>query len=198
MANDGSKLGRARASLLGLSVGDGFGERFFGPSEEVGSRLAKREFPPAPWDWTDDTAMAISVVETLETRGEIDQDELARRFARRYSREPSRGYGGGAHSLLSAIASGADWRIVSKSLFSGQGSWGNGAAMRAAPIGAFFADSPERAVARGYADFAEAMWDTVSALGDRDTTCAIVGGIIAASGVAPPRAWIDATEALSV
>ena len=28
-------------------------------------------------------------------------------------------------------------------------------------------------------DFQEAMWETVSALGDRDTTCAIVGGILA-------------------
>ena len=28
-------------------------------------------------------------------------------------------------------------------------------------------------------DFLEAMWATVSALGDRDTTCAIVGGVLA-------------------
>jgi ADP-ribosylglycohydrolase len=28
-------------------------------------------------------------------------------------------------------------------------------------------------------DFEEAMWTTVAGLGDRDTTCAIVGGIVA-------------------
>ena len=28
--------------------------------------------------------------------------------------------------------------------------------------------------------FSEAMWLTVAGLGDRDTTCAIVGGIVAA------------------
>jgi ADP-ribosylglycohydrolase len=30
-------------------------------------------------------------------------------------------------------------------------------------------------------DYEEGMWETVSGLGDRDTTCAIVGGIISCS-----------------
>jgi ADP-ribosylglycohydrolase len=33
--------------------------------------------------------------------------------------------------------------------------------------------------ARHLDDFTEAMWTTVAGLGDRDTTCAIVGGIVA-------------------
>jgi ADP-ribosylglycohydrolase len=47
-------------------------------------------------------------------------------------------------------------------------------------------------------NFEEAMWTTVSGLGDRDTTCAIVGGIVACSvGAAgiPPE-WIAAREPL--
>src|SRR5205814_7483295 len=32
--------------------------------------------------------------------------------------------------------------------------------------------------AHGTANFEEALWTTVSGLGDRDTTCAIVGGIV--------------------
>src|SRR5262249_46942643 len=52
--------------------------------------------------------------------------------------------------------------------------------------------------ARRSDDFAEALWDTVSALGDRDTTCAIVGGIVALKtgrdGI--PGSWLEARETL--
>ncbi len=44
----------------------------------------------------------------------------------------------------------------------------------------------------------EALWLTVSALGDRDTTCAIVGGIVAMRGGLEgiPGAWRQAREPL--
>jgi ADP-ribosylglycohydrolase len=46
--------------------------------------------------------------------------------------------------------------------------------------------------------FEEALWTTVSGLGDRDTTCAIVGGIVALScdPGSIPGAWLAAREAL--
>ena len=221
--------------------------------------------------------MALSIYESLRVAKGIDQDRLARSFAERY--EGSRGYGPAMHRLLGQIRAGHDWATASRGQFSGQGSYGNGAAMRVAPIGAFFADDldaviehaarsavvthghPEgvagaiaTAVAAAYAwrsrvegttpgvgkfldlilpsvpdsivrerlyhaqsldpeasirlgsaalgngseisaqdtvpfalwcagrhlgDFQEAMWWTVAGLGDRDTTCAIVGGIVA-------------------
>jgi ADP-ribosylglycohydrolase len=47
-------------------------------------------------------------------------------------------------------------------------------------------------------DFQEALWTTVSGLGDRDTTCAIVGGIVAArtgyDGI--PASFVSAREPL--
>lgn len=47
-------------------------------------------------------------------------------------------------------------------------------------------------------DYEAALWLTVSGLGDRDTTCAIVGGIVAcavgAEGI--PTAWLAAREPL--
>src|SRR5262245_63984537 len=47
-------------------------------------------------------------------------------------------------------------------------------------------------------DYEEALWLTVSGLGDRDTTCAIAGGIVAcctgAEGI--PAAWRAAREPL--
>lgn len=284
---------RARASLLGLSVGDALGQTFFVRDAE--QAVAARRLLPAPWMWTDDTAMATSVVAVLEAAGEIDEDLLARDFGARYAREPARGYGGSAHAVLQAIAGGAPWRAAAASLFDGQGSMGNGGAMRAAPIGAFFADDVDRAArearrsaapthahpegaagavaaavaaalaggttvsgeellrevaaqtpagatregleraatlgldtrvataaaalgngmtliaadtvpfavwcaARHLDDFEAALWTTIAGLGDRDTTAAIVGGIVASRvGVGGiPAAWIAAAEPIHV
>ena len=53
-------------------------------------------------------------------------------------------------------------------------------------------------VAHACAGFQEALWHTVSALGDRDTTCAIVGGIFAlrTGHNAFPGSWLEAREKL--
>jgi hypothetical protein len=40
------------------------------------------------------------------------------------------------------------------------------------------------------------MWVTVAGLGDRDTTCAIVGGIVALSAGQVPLDWIEKREPL--
>ncbi|MFN3199909.1 MAG: ADP-ribosylglycohydrolase family protein [Bradymonadia bacterium] len=125
---------RARLALDGLSVGDAFGQKFF-------THLTD-DLPTPPWRWTDDTIMAISVVENLETHGAIDCPTLATAFARRYAEDPYRGYGQGAARLLQDLMRGAPWKATAQSLFNGQGSMGNGGAMRVAPLGAWFADAP--------------------------------------------------------
>ena len=63
-----------------------------------------------PWRWTDDTAMAISIVELLAEHGTIDPDALAAAFVRRFQLEPDRGYGAGAYDLLGRVSVGAAWR----------------------------------------------------------------------------------------
>ncbi len=135
-----TRMRRARLALDGLSTGDALGERFFGPDHYILPLLRNRELPPAPWRWTDDTAMALSVYETLDRFGGIDPDALAQAFARRYTEDDRRGYGGGAHMILMSIAAGQSWRDVAGRVFSGGGSMGNGGAMRVAPVGAYFAD----------------------------------------------------------
>ena len=135
-------LPRARQSLDGLSVGDAFGQRMFA-LPWIGQR--RPALPPGPWSWTDDTHMALSVFEMLDCFGGIDQDALALAFVRRFAAEPLRGYAGGAVTVMKQIAAGTPWRAAASSLFGGRGSYGNGAAMRAAPIGAGFWRDPARA-----------------------------------------------------
>jgi ADP-ribosylglycohydrolase len=134
-------LSLAKRSLEGLSLGDAFGEMYMSIYPRMAPDL---KLPSVLWRWTDDTQMALSIVENLKTYGHIDQDALARAFARRYEEEPYRGYAGGAIRLLRQISKGADWRDLSPKLF-GTGSYGNGAAMRAAPIGGYFFGDPDRA-----------------------------------------------------
>jgi ADP-ribosylglycohydrolase len=131
---------RARLCLEGLSTADAFGEKLLhaGPVARH-LALAHRTVPGAPWMWTDDTAMAVSIVETLEASDGIDAGALAHRFERRYHADPARGYGGAAHEVLAAIAAGEPYGAAARRLFNGQGSMGNGGGMRSAPIGAFFA-----------------------------------------------------------
>ncbi|MEV8307424.1 ADP-ribosylglycohydrolase family protein [Streptomyces flavidovirens] len=132
---------RALASLRGLSLGDAMGSQFFVPANYP--LLKSRELPPAPWQWTDDTEMACSVLAVLAEHGRIDQDALARSFADHHDFD--RGYGPAVNRMLRLIREGGDWRELAAALFNGQGSWGNGAAMRIAPLGAWYADDPEQA-----------------------------------------------------
>lgn len=291
-----SRLERASASLTGLSVGDSFGDQFFVSDQIIELRLQHRSPPPPVWFVTDDTIMAQSVVEVLSSAGTIDQDLLAQSFASRYTRDPARGYGGTAHRILRAIARGSPWQVAASEAFDGMGSMGNGGAMRAGPLGAWFADgsvdeilihsqrsaavthshpdgqagamavalaaayavnhpgsetcpevlahihshlpdgetrygirrsmaipftrppgvvaamlgSGERVLAqdtvpfslwcaaRHWNSYPAAIWSTVSGLGDRDTTCAIVGSIVALSaGLSSiPQEWLDSREPL--
>ncbi len=138
------RLARARLALDGLSVGDAFGETFF--RGDAAGRLERRELAKGKWRWTDDTAMALGIVEVIEKHGAIEQSALAATFARNYTREPDRGYGRAAHSILQMIGSGIPWHVAAGSVFGGAGSMGNGSAMRIAPLGAFFADDLDRVV----------------------------------------------------
>src|SRR3954471_771635 len=281
---------RALGSLRGLSVGDALGSQFFVPVNLP--RLKRRELPTGSWQWTDDTEMACSVVAVLASHQRLDQDALARSFAEHHDFD--RGYGPAVNRLLRLVREGEEWRELAAALFNGQGSWGNGAAMRIAPLGAWYADDPEQAThqaeisaypthqhreavvgamavaaaaslaaapagppsaealldgvialvprsavgaglrrardmldygdagtvaavlgcgrrttahdtvpfalwsaARVLGDYEEAFWATAQVGGDMDTTCAIVGGVVAAGKAgAPPSAWLEQTEEL--
>jgi ADP-ribosylglycohydrolase len=133
-----TRLFYAKQSLIGLSVGDAIGESFFGKQDEILLRIHERRILNEPMFFTDDTIMSIAVYKCLEKFGEINQDFLAALFAHNYQKDDNRGYGGTAHGILRSIHEGNDWRTVAKNVFDGMGSMGNGAAMRAGIIGAYF------------------------------------------------------------
>jgi ADP-ribosylglycohydrolase len=135
---NGTPLDRAYCSLEGLSMGDAFGGEFFAHPREARDLIAQRTVLDGPRAYTDDTEMALSVVATLREHDGIEQDHLAALFAEHY--DWYRGYGPAMHGLLDRIERGEHWRAAANSLFDGRGSFGNGAAMRAAPIGGYFAD----------------------------------------------------------
>jgi ADP-ribosylglycohydrolase len=286
----GDRRARALGSLLGLALGDALGSQFFVPGNR--QALEQRRMPPSPWQWTDDAEMACSIFAVLAQADTIDQDALAASFAHHHDFD--RGYGPSMNRLLRLIREGGSWRELSSGLFEGHGSWGNGAAMRVAPLGAWFADDlteaarqarlsaevthvhpegiagavavavaaalaarpappdprdfldqvlqltpPGRvrdgvwaarglahvpyakiavhelgngretsaadtvpyalwAAARNLDDYERAIWTTASTGGDVDTTCAIVGGIVAAhlGKAGLPAPWLSACEPL--
>jgi ADP-ribosylglycohydrolase len=138
------KLIIAKKSLKGISIGDAFGESFFGEESLIKSHIHQRILPESSLDFTDDTIMAIAVFKSLEKFGEINQDFLAEEFTKNYYLDVNRGYGPSMHQYFRAVKSGENWKDVSYSKFEGQGSMGNGGAMRASVIGGYFYDDLDK------------------------------------------------------
>ena len=134
------QLERALLSLNGLAIGDALGEMLSYRCDEAAQMIQKDSMHHGPWFHTDDTEMAIALVETLRLAGAVDQDTLSFFFARRFDADPDRGYGKMTRMQLRSVLEGKPWRTASSSAFSGRGSMGNGSAMRVAPLGAYFAD----------------------------------------------------------
>ncbi|MGD2079766.1 MAG: ADP-ribosylglycohydrolase family protein [Nitrospirota bacterium] len=133
--------GAFKGCLAGLALGDALGAPFEGlmPPLESGMEAFFDHLPDV-LRYTDDTEMAIGVAESLAEKGGLDPDHMARRFAENF--DPTRGYGPGTVSVLGMIKRGASWRDANRAVFP-EGSFGNGAAMRAAPLGLFYANTPD-------------------------------------------------------
>lgn len=145
-SSSAESLERAFVSLDGLSVGDAFGQLLSTCSRSARQTIERRGLPHGPWWHTDDTQMALAIVEVLARHERIRPNALAARFAERYQQDPGRGYGKGARLQLEEIAAGQSWRISSAAAFGGRGSKGNGGAMRVAPLGAYFAGDIDRVI----------------------------------------------------
>jgi poly(ADP-ribose) glycohydrolase ARH3 len=126
--------------MLGSALGDAIGElAFHNTSIE---RLSYKLELVKELIYTDDTAMAIGIAESLLERGHLDAEHLGEIFQKNFRREPWRGYASGPPTIFTTVAQrGTTYVDAAKSLFGGRGSFGNGAAMRVAPVGLLYQDS---------------------------------------------------------
>lgn len=129
-------------SMVGSALGDAIGEMAF--------HLRTREALLGAVDgaevlsYTDDTAMALGLAESLLRVGRVEQGDLGNTFERNYRREPWRGYASGPPMVFSMVDGlRISYVEAARRLFGGSGSLGNGAAMRVGPVGLCFHDSDE-------------------------------------------------------
>ena len=134
--------------MVGSALGDAIGELAFWRSGEA--RLRSKIARSDVLVYTDDTAMAIGLAEAVSTSksitqvGRLDEQHVGDIFRANYRREPWRGYAMGPPTVFRLVERrGMSYPEAARSLFGGQGSFGNGAAMRIAPVGLFFHDSPD-------------------------------------------------------
>lgn len=129
-------IDRFKGSALGTFVGDAMGREVegwswgkirarYGVLKEVGEGI-----------YTDDTEMMIGIMESLCETPRFDPAITAQRFLENF--HSFRGYGARIHGVMARLQRGIPWDQA------GTDSWGNGGAMRIAPIGFFFYDDRER------------------------------------------------------
>lgn len=127
-------------AMVGSALGDAIGELAFRWREK--ERLRAVIDRTEKLFYTDDTAMAMGLAESIVQKKEIDQQHIGEIFSRNFFREPWRGYASGPPTIFSIVR---DTEITyvqaARSLFEGSGSMGNGGAMRIVPVGLFFHDS---------------------------------------------------------
>lgn len=139
---EGSLRAKYLGCMVGSALGDAIGELAFQHPQE--SRLRSIIEETALLRYTDDTAMALGLAESLAEKGFLDQEHLGRTFHRNYRQEPWRGYAAGPPTIFQMVEySGISYAEAARRLFGGEGSFGNGAAMRVAPLGLFFHNSPD-------------------------------------------------------
>ena len=123
-----------KGCLLGCAYGDAMGANYEGGFLErlvwklIGTTKGQMRF-------TDDTQMTLDIVTSILSQKTLDQDHLAQTFANSY--RWSRGYGPGAAKTLKQIRKGMPWSQANISQYK-DGSFGNGAAMRAPVLALFY------------------------------------------------------------
>ncbi|MHC1582370.1 MAG: ADP-ribosylglycohydrolase family protein [Candidatus Syntropharchaeia archaeon] len=122
--------------MVGSAVGDALGKPFEGKSPFEIDTLEMED-----GRYTDDTEMMIGVAESLIEKKGFDGENMAKKFVENFN--PRRGYGPGPVVVLGWIKNGEPWNKAAEKLFGGSGSYGNGSAMRVAPVGLLYYDNPE-------------------------------------------------------
>ena len=136
---------RLRGAFSGLAIGDAVGAPFEGRRRVARDEVTAWMRGGTALRWTDDTHMALALARSLaQNRGEVDVEHLGETFAKAYAAEPWRGYGAGPPQIFALARRGVPYARAAASLFSGRGSFGNGAAMRVTPVALVAAPDVER------------------------------------------------------
>ncbi|MBL7119448.1 MAG: ADP-ribosylglycohydrolase family protein [Dehalococcoidia bacterium] len=126
-------------SLIGTGVGDALGAGLEGRRRVDQAEVQAVAERRGTLIYTDDTHMMIGIAESLIAKKGFDGEHMTHRFMENYSREPYRGYGPGPPQVFSLIKAGEAWDKAAEKLYGG-GSFGNGSAMRIAPVGVLYYD----------------------------------------------------------
>lgn len=138
---DATPFDRRLGALLGTFVGDALGMPFEGaPPLAAPEPLDMRSARLGRGTYTDDTETMIGLLEVLVEQGECDEEALARRFLEGH--DPARGYGRGTLAVFELWRRGVSVEGAAGQVFAG-GSFGNGAAMRIAPVAAHHAEDSD-------------------------------------------------------
>lgn len=134
---------RFRGALLGVLIGDCCGAPFEGRrvnpatlSDQIDNILKSS---PDMLKFTDDTAMTKSTCKSLIANSGLDSRLLAKEYSTSYFKEPNRGYGAAVRQVFTLLRDTKyqDPYGPAANQFNGNGSFGNGAAMRCNGIALF-------------------------------------------------------------
>ena len=131
--------GKFLGALVGTAVGDAIGAGFEGKPAAEAETIERAADTRKILAYTDDTHMMIGMAESLVQKEGFDGEHMAQVFIRNYELEPWRGYGPGPPNVFRMIRGGEAWDKAALKLYH-EGSYGNGSAMRIAPLAVLYHD----------------------------------------------------------
>jgi len=151
---------RFRGCMLGSLVGDCLGQPFEGEDRPISKSVLNSYFEKlhdsslkVPYKaYTDDTAMTFSVAQSLINKNQFDPQDMAKKFVDEFYAHPRRGYGSNITDVFKALKRDdcKDPYGPGRLQFAGRGSYGNGSAMRIAPIALFCHSNSDEAMHIAY------------------------------------------------
>ncbi|RZF41028.1 hypothetical protein LSTR_LSTR002660 [Laodelphax striatellus] len=137
-----------RGCLVSAVLGDCLGAPYEGEeSEEISKVVLQKYFDKLEGPYfkspqkmyTDDTSMTKTVAESLIHIGGFDAKDMADRFVKEFYKDPRRGYGQNVIDVFAKLRKRTtdDVFLPAQEQFGGSGSYGNGGAMRIAPVPLF-------------------------------------------------------------
>lgn len=144
----------AAGVLLGTFTGDALGARWEGAPAVAVAKARERLAQSLSADvltYTDDTQLTLALAEHLCDHPRVDVSALALTFLNHF--EGHRGYARGMFGIVDAWEHGAGATEAATAVFP-DGSFGNGAAMRAAPVGVVWRDDADVTIAAARAQAA--------------------------------------------